>query len=142
VSALLEDVLKLADKQLQQHNVIVVREEGDDVDPVLVVGDQIKQVFLNLVLNTVEAMPDGGELRVCTQQSNGAIRVNFTDTGGGIPPEIVDHIFEPFFSTKAKGTGLGLAVSHQIVTGHGGSLEATSIPGQGSTFTVQLPVEG
>jgi signal transduction histidine kinase len=60
VSALLEDVLKLADKQLQQHNVIVVREEGDDVDPVLVVGDQIKQVFLNLVLNTVEAMPDGG----------------------------------------------------------------------------------
>jgi signal transduction histidine kinase len=142
VSALLDDVLKLADKQLQQHSVTVVREEGDDPYPVLVVGDQIKQVFLNLVLNTVEAMPDGGELRVCTQQSNGAIRVNFTDTGSGIPPEIVDHIFEPFFSTKAKGTGLGLAVSHQIVTGHGGSLEVASVPGQGSTFTVQLPVEG
>ena len=140
VSVLLNDVLRLANNQLQKHGITVVREDYDDPKPVLVVGDQIKQVFLNLVLNTVEAMPNGGELHIRTKQSNGAISVNFTDTGSGIPPEIVDHIFEPFFSTKAKGTGLGLAISHQIVTGHGGSLEATSVPGEGAMFTVRLRV--
>lgn len=139
VSALLDDVLALADKQLQQHGVIVVRDEYADLKPVLVVGDQIKQVFLNLVLNAVEAMPDGGQLRVCLEQSDGTITVAFTDTGAGIVPEVMHHLFEPFFSTKANGTGLGLAVSHEIVTGHGGSLEASSIPGEGSTFTVRLP---
>jgi signal transduction histidine kinase len=140
VSALLDDVLRLADKQLQRHGVTVVRESHDELKSVLVVGDQIKQVFLNLLLNTVEAMPDGGELRVCTAQSNGAVSVAFTDTGSGIPPEVMDRIFEPFFSTKPKGSGLGLAVSHQIVTRHGGSLEVNSMPGQGATFTVSLPI--
>jgi signal transduction histidine kinase len=140
VAELLDDVLALADKQLQQHRVTVVREGRADLEPVLVTGDQMKQVFLNLVLNAAEAMPDGGQLRVCTNQSDGTITVAFTDSGVGMTDEVMGHLFEPFFSTKASGSGLGLAVSHEIVTRHGGSLEANSIPGHGSTFTMRLPV--
>lgn len=139
VSALLDDVLALADKQLQRQGISVVRWESADLPPVLAVGDQIKQVFLNLVLNAVEAMPDGGRLGIGFQQSNGAVSITFTDSGVGMAPEVLEQVFEPFFSTKANGTGLGLAVSHEIVTHHGGSLEASSIPGQGSTFTLRLP---
>ncbi len=104
------------------------------------VGDQIKQVFLNLVLNAVEAMPSGGELRITTEREDGSIRVSFCDTGVGMPPEVLRQLFEPFFSTKPDGTGLGLAVSHEIITQQGGRLEAESKPGKGSRMTVTLPV--
>jgi signal transduction histidine kinase len=140
VSAIFDDVLALANKQLQQHGVTVVKEEDVDLKPVLVVGDQMKQVFLNLVLNAVEAMPQGGRLQVGFKRTNGTVSVSFTDTGGGMADEVLEQLFEPFFSTKASGTGLGLAISHEIVTRHGGNLEASSIPGQGSTFVVRLPV--
>jgi signal transduction histidine kinase len=142
VPELLDDVLVLASKQLQQHGVTVVHQGDTGLKPVLAVGDQIKQVFLNLVLNAVEAMPGGGQLRVNSQPSNGMVSVAFSDTGAGIEPKVLSQVFEPFFSTKASGTGLGLAVSHQIVSQHGGTLEASSLPGQGSTFTVGLPIPG
>ncbi len=140
VSALLDDVFALADKQLQQRGVSVTREEHADLDRVLVAGDQIKQIFLNLILNAAEAMPDGGPLQIRTERSDGLITVTFGDSGVGMEPDVMAHLFEPFFSTKPDGSGLGLAVSHEIVTRHGGSLEATSTPGQGSTFTVRLPI--
>lgn len=138
---LLDEVLALAGKQLQQANVIVTRDIDGDVEPVMAAGDQLKQVFLNLVLNAVEAMPDGGELRIHCYQANGAVGVSFTDTGLGIGKEDMDHLFEPFFSTKHAGTGLGLAVSQEIVASHGGTLEASNVPEQGASFTVTLPAE-
>lgn len=112
----------------------MVRETETDLEPVLVAGNQMKQVFLNLILNAIEAMPGGGQLTVRTQQQNGKISMAFTDTGVGMPPEVMAHLYEPFFSTKTNGTGLGLAVSHEIVAQHEGTLEATSNPDQGSTF--------
>ena len=140
ISLLLDDVLALADKQLHQHDIIINRQEQPNLAPVLVAGNQMKQVFLNLVLNAIEAMPGGGRLQVCTQQKNGMIVVAFTDTGIGLSPQVMDNLFEPFYSTKAKGTGLGLAVSHEIVCQHDGRLEAQNEPPeQGATFTVRLP---
>lgn len=140
VTALLDDVLALVGKQLQQHGISVLHEKQAGLKPVLVAGNQMKQVFLNLVLNAIEAMPGGGQLRICTEQSDNTIIVAFIDSGVGMTAGVVAQLFEPFFSTKSNGTGLGLAVSHEIVTQHGGTLEASSQPGQGSTFTVRLPI--
>jgi two-component system NtrC family sensor kinase len=141
VSRLLDDVLVLADKQLQQHDISVVRQDGSDLNGVLVAGNQIKQVFLNLILNAVEAMPGGGQLHVRTQQHNGTVSVTFSDTGVGLSPEVEGQLFEPFFTTKTRGSGLGLAISHEIVVKHGGRLEASGGPDRGATFTVNIPVD-
>ncbi len=139
IPELLLDVLALADKKMQQAGIRVITDYPDDLPPIQVVSDQIKQVFLNLVLNAVEAMPEGGDLSISAQQVNGMIQIQFSDTGVGMEPEVQAHLFEPFFSTKSEGTGLGLAVSHEIVTRHGGRLDVVSSPGEGSSFFVRLP---
>lgn len=140
IPRLVEEVLALAGKQLQQAQVSVNRDIERDMAPVMAVGDQIKQVFLNLILNAVEAMPGGGELIIRGRQSNGGILITFADSGVGIEPGDMDQLFEPFFSTKHQGTGLGLAVSQEIITRHGGRLTAGSRPGGGAEFTIELPI--
>jgi signal transduction histidine kinase len=137
---LLDDVLALVGKQLQQSNIAVIREEEKPQYPVLGQGDQLKQVFLNLVLNAVEAMPDGGVLRITVAESIDQIGITFSDTGMGISQEDLSQIFEPFFSTKHTGSGLGLAVSQDIVISHGGTMEVSSQQNHGSRFIVTLPV--
>jgi signal transduction histidine kinase len=137
---LLDDVLALVGKQLQRSNIVVIREEEEPQCPVLGQGDQLKQVFLNLVLNAVEAMPDGGDLKITVVEGTNQIRITFSDTGTGISQEDLSQIFEPFFSTKHTGSGLGLAVSQDIVVSHGGSMEVSSEQNRGSRFTVTLPV--
>ncbi|HEY5285378.1 MAG TPA: ATP-binding protein [Polyangia bacterium] len=112
---------------------------GDDeltCDP-----DQIQQVLVALLVNAIEAMEDGGNLRLTVTPGADAIELVVADTGIGIPEEAIGHIFEPFFSTKDKesGVGLGLAVAYGIVRGHNGTIEVTSRQGQGTTFTVRLP---
>ena len=140
VTALVDDVLALAGEQLQQANVAVIWEKPIDLPPVTAVGDRLKQVFLNLILNAVEAMPEGGQLHIKAEQSAGTIALAFADNGTGMTEAVMSQLFEPFFSTRHSGSGLGLAVSHEIIAGHGGTLEASSQPGQGVTFTVRLPV--
>ncbi|MGH2518192.1 MAG: PAS domain-containing sensor histidine kinase [Chloroflexota bacterium] len=149
VSGLLEDVLVLLEKQLRQHAVIVQRDFKSELPAVLGHVDQLKQVFLNLILNGQDAMPAGGELRIRTsaaREKDGAghtrpvVRLAFTDRGSGILREHLPHVFEPFFSTKgSKGTGLGLWVSLGIVQAHSGNITVTSKSGQGTTFMVTLP---
>jgi signal transduction histidine kinase len=107
---------------------------------VLVDADQVGQVFLNLVVNAVEAMPEGGTLTIHTRSTGDAIVTSFTDTGIGIPPENLEKIFQPLFTTKTKGIGLGLAVSRRLIEANGGTLVVESRPGEGSTFTVTIPV--
>jgi signal transduction histidine kinase len=103
--------------------------------------DQLGQVFGNIILNAVQAMPEGGRLVVKSQvPSPEWVAVSFTDTGMGIPEENLGKLFEPLFTTKAKGTGLGLAVTKTLVEGHGGTIEVESEVGKGSTFTVRLPI--
>ena len=104
---------------------------------------QIGQVFMNIVINALQAMEQSGRLTITTYAADGMATFRFTDTGKGIPAEVLPKIFDPFFSTKGveKGTGLGLAIVKHIITEHGGTVEAESEAGKGTTITVRLPVE-
>jgi signal transduction histidine kinase len=142
VDTIVENVLALAAKQLQHGQVTVHQHLTPDLPPLEAVGDQLKQVFLNIVINAVEAMPDGGDLYINTGLTPDGhwVTVRFADTGVGLSPEEQANIFEPFYTTKTKGTGLGLSVSYGIIERHGGNIEVQSKRGQGSCFTIKLPV--
>ncbi len=142
VNRLLRDALTIADKRLQHGRVQVSARFADGLPPILGVPDQLTQVFLNIIINAVEAMPEGGDLRVGTLLTDDRrwVLVAFQDSGPGLTAEQIAHIFEPFYTTKPSGTGLGLAISYGIVERHGGTIEVSSQPGQGATFVVRLPV--
>jgi len=128
-------------------NVEVVSQLGEALPAILADPDQLTQVFSNIILNGIQAMPEGGQLVVKTSEVSGKlpkseVAVSITDTGVGISEEDLEKIFEPLFTTKAKGIGLGLAVTKTLVEGHGGSIEVESTVGEGSTFTVRLPNKG
>ncbi len=108
--------------------------------PVRGVRDQLLQVTLNLLLNAIEAMPGGGTLEVATSVDEQLVRIAVTDTGSGIDESVRARLFEPFFTTKAEGTGLGLSICYSLVHAHGGSIDVSSRPGEGSRFIVNLPV--
>jgi len=139
VAHTLEEVLVLFERRAGADSLKIVRDFGATL-PWRVDPQQFKQVLWNLCLNAVEAMPDGGELRIgATAALGSTLEVSVSDTGGGIAPEALPHIFEPFFSTKPEGTGLGLALVHRIVQEHGGEIDVRSTPGLGTTFTITLP---
>ncbi len=142
--AVLESVLDLTGKQLQHSGVTVERVWAGDLPGVLANADHLKQVFLNLVLNAIDAMPGGGRLRIRTapdqSPTNEAVaRLEFSDTGEGMSPEILAHLFEPFFTTKEGGSGLGLSISYAIIETHRGQISVQSRVGVGTTFTILLP---
>ncbi len=112
--------------------------------PILCNPALICQVFLNIILNALQAREEGLELRIDTENTDGNILISFSDNGPGIPEEIRNRIFEPFYTTKevGKGTGLGLTVTHDIITAYGGDIEVKSKQGEGTTFIVRLPAKG
>jgi len=134
-------LLDFLSPELQAAGVEVVREL--DPAPLALRADegQLRAVFLNLVRNSREAMPAGGRVTVRTRRAGGAIEAEVADTGGGIPPEVLTRIFEPFYSTKERGTGLGLAFVLQVIKEHGGTVQCDSAPGRGTTFTLRLPAD-
>ena len=139
--AALEEAVSLTQHKLQLQQVVVTK----DLDGAAIVrGDfgQLRQVFVNLILNACDAMPDGGALRVTSRKADGAVEVAIADTGTGIAPEHLSKIFDPFFTTKQMGTGLGLSVVYGVVEKHGGSMKAQSRLGEGTTMTVRLPLAG
>ena len=101
--------------------------------------DLLRPVLLNLIRNAVQAMPEGGTLTLTIGSADAAVRVAIADTGVGIPPAAREEIFRPFYTTRTRGTGLGLAVARGLVTAMGGSLSVESEVGRGTTFTVELP---
>lgn len=139
----LRDVFILNRKYLEEHTV-KLKFKPDGAYYVECVPDQIKQVFINIINNAVEAMPSGGELRVVMGScpENGTVSISFEDDGIGIPSDELSRVFEMFYSKKTmvKGVGLGLSVSYGIIKRHGGAIEVASEVGKGSTFTVTLPV--
>jgi signal transduction histidine kinase len=102
--------------------------------------EQLRRIFQNIALNGAQAMPNGGELTVLTRKNGDFVEVVFTDTGGGIPEENMSKLFAPLFTTKTEGVGLGLAICKNLVEGHNGRLEVNSKVGEGSTFTIKLPI--
>jgi signal transduction histidine kinase len=135
----LEDVFLLIESKSLLENVSLEKGFYGKLPPVRIDQAQIKQVFLNLSTNAIQAMPEGGKLTISASAGDGKAFIRFTDTGCGISEAVVNKIFDPFFTTKENGTGLGLAISYRIMEAHGGRLIVDSKPGQGSTFTVELP---
>lgn len=141
---LVEETLRLAANQIKLTKVKVRGEMDSNLPSVYGDFQQLTQVFLNIVLNALDAMPEGGALTIGirTSKARDQIEIDFTDTGIGMPDHVLANVFDPFFTTKsgAKGTGLGLSVSLGIIRQHGGDIVVKSEPGAGTTFTVQLPV--
>jgi signal transduction histidine kinase len=123
---------------------VTVHESYADVPDVLCVPAELNQVFINLLMNAIDALPKGGNLWLGLDVAEGAVRVSVRDDGAGIAPELLPQVFEPFVTSKetGHGTGLGLAISQTIVARHRGTIEAANAPGGGAIFTVRLPVPG
>ena len=141
VNALLKQVLTLSRKKCEEREVEVVWMDTAGLPSLMLVPGRMQQVFLNLVLNAIDAMPDGGQLQVATARTSqpDGVRISFADSGVGIAPDVLPRIFDVFYSTKPDGLGLGLSISHDIVKQHGGHIEVDSLLEEGTMFTVWLP---
>jgi len=140
---IVQQTAKLMDHHLMMHSVTFAADFTEPLPLILCDGQQITQALLALEINATEAMPQGGELRLAiASPSPGEITIAVRDSGCGISPEVMPHIFEPFYTTKkeGKGTGLGLAVVYGIIERHGGTIDVQSTAEEGTTFTITLPV--
>lgn len=143
MNQILDHLLTLMTKQLRQQKIEVIRDFQPNLPNVTVVSNQIQQVLLNLLINAVESMPGGGKIFIRTKLNRNQVETIIKDTGPGIPKELQNRIFEPYVSTKEKGTGLGLAVSYNIVVAHGGTLEYLNRQTDwGASFRIAFPVKG
>jgi signal transduction histidine kinase len=140
LNAVVAEVLEFVTPAALEKRIEVRHHLSPEVPPLLLDRDRVKQALLNLVLNAQQAMPGRGEILVQTSLSGGAVRVDVTDTGPGIPPEIQPRVFEVYYSSKKTGTGLGLPIARRIVEEHGGILEFHTEPGKGTRFTIWFPV--
>ena len=135
-------ILEVVQDRLKTQGIQVKSDIAPDRPKVFADADQLSQVFLNLVMNSCHAMPEGGTLRVILRNSKNQIHLTISDTGCGIPKEDLSRLFDPFFTTKpvGEGTGLGLTVAHGIIQEHDGVIQVESEPGKGTTFHIFLPV--
>lgn len=141
LNGLLQQIVDFAANHTDMRGVEIVTEFAPDIPLIELDGDQMRQVAINLILNAGGAMPEGGTLTVRTETtSDERIRIQFRDSGCGIPAESLDKIFEPFYTTKERGTGLGLAITKQIIDQHHGEITIESVIGEGTCVTVTLPI--
>jgi signal transduction histidine kinase len=141
VLSIIEETLQLLRPQIEKQQ-IAVRKDFQALLPIPMDSEQMKQVILNLLLNAVQAMSKGGNLvlKGHTSEDDRWIKLSVQDSGVGIPGEDMDKLFDPFFSTKEGGIGLGLSIAHRIIDQHHGKIEVESTPGEGTLFTVWLPI--
>ena len=140
ITPVLQAVLALMEANLAHHKIQLVLDLLPETPEIQFDSDKLKQAFMNVVLNAMEAMPQGGVLQVSTFIEGDSVCVKVVDTGIGIPAEDLEHLFEPFFTRKTRGTGLGLANVKRILEEHGGSVEIKSTPDEGATVALWLPV--
>jgi len=138
-AALLNSIAGLAAETAKLAHV-EISVNTQETAPVAIDSEQIRQVLLNLVLNAVQAMPDGGHITLRSHQEYESVVLEVVDQGPGIAPENIERIFDPFFTTRPTGTGLGLSIAHQIVHGHGGEISVHNNQDRGATFAVTLPL--
>jgi PAS domain S-box-containing protein len=141
INVILDEILLLVRKQLQENSIRISRSLGEGLEKVYASKNQLRQVFLNMISNARDAMPEGGTLTIKTMSSRDNILIDLIDTGIGIREAHVDKIFDAFFTTKeaTKGVGLGLSVCYGFVKEHGGDIKVSSKKGEGTTFTIILP---
>jgi two-component system NtrC family sensor kinase len=141
-NTILEKALKMLENEFRLHHIQIKKQLSDNLQETMLDENQIEQIFVNLLLNAVQAIEEKGAITVISRMDENRKKalIEIADTGSGIPPENTAKIFEPFFSTKPKGTGLGLAVSYAIVKNHQGDINAFSKPGEGTRFVLEFPI--
>lgn len=139
---IIDDIVMFSRHSLEQKGIEIKKEYAPDLKPILVILDQIKQVIINLINNSISACANGGVITISTAEEKHNCIIRISDTGHGIKEDDLSRIFDPFFSTKdvAMGTGLGLSVCYGIIRRHGGTIEVASKVGEGTTFTIILPI--
>ena len=145
INAILDSTLFLVSSGTKKKHIQILRDFSSSLPSVPIDREQIKQVLLNILINAVEATEENGKIHVRTRlhrKANGSphVQIEITDTGCGIPSEHLESIFHPFFTTKRKGSGLGLSISNQIVQEHKGSIDVESQVNKGSSFYINLPL--
>jgi PAS domain S-box-containing protein len=140
INQILRDVRKLLSHGLLSSQTQLVGDLQDGLPVTMGDANQLKQAFLNIIGNAIQSMEDGGTVTVTSAQTGDDIVVRISDTGPGIPSDVMSKLFVPFFTTRKSGSGLGLAVTRRIVENHGGEITAESEPGKGTSFTVRLPI--
>ena len=142
MNGIIHEMLTLLEGEAIRYSVAMRTELAAELPKIMVDRVQLQQVFMNLMLNAIEAMKDsGGELTVKSELQDGQLQFSVSDTGVGLPAEKMDQIFSAFFTTKPQGSGMGLAISRSIVESHGGQLWASANDGRGATFHFTLPTE-
>jgi signal transduction histidine kinase len=139
VNELLQEAIRFFRPEIKDRDIVVKTELRSDLPLLELDRDQMKQVFYNAIKNSFEAMKRRGILRIRTDRDDTHVKISFTDTGGGISPENLSRVFEPYFTTKSGGSGLGLLIVRRIVREHGGELAIESTEGKGLTLTIRLP---
>lgn len=139
LNRIVEESLHFLDAEIRDRDILVETELEHPLPTAEVDQDQIKQAFYNVIRNAFQAMKSGGILRVKTKTEDAHIAISFSDTGGGIPSENISRIFEPYFTTKTGGSGLGLLIVRRIIRSHGGELAIESTEGRGLTVTIRIP---
>ena len=140
LNQVLQEVLDLMEANLSHHQISLIKKFTPNLPPISLDRDKLKQAFMNIVLNAMDAMPEGGTLEILTLQDSDKVRIDVVDTGVGIPSEDLNRLFEPFFTTKSQGTGLGLANAKRVLEQHGGDIQGKSVVGQGTTVSLWLPL--
>ncbi len=135
-----EAVLNLMEANLNHHQIALKKRFDTRLPAVSFDLDKFKQAFMNIVLNAMDAMPDGGILKIVTLRDSDDVHIDVADTGGGIPPEDLNRLFEPFFTTKPQGTGLGLVNAKRVFEQHGGDIKFKSVVGSGTTVSLRMPL--
>jgi signal transduction histidine kinase len=140
---IVDDSLEMFQERIVQSRITVDKSIESSLPPVHADRDQLIQVLINLMMNSLHAMPEGGRLRLSLARENRHVRLGLSDTGHGMPEEIRSKVFEPFFTTKdfGKGTGLGLTVVKGIIEEHGGTIAVESAVDKGTTFWIRLPLD-
>ena len=138
---LLSKVLPVLHGRMQEQRISVEQKISADLPPLWIDPELTRNCILNFVSNAVQAMPDGGKITLGAELEQGQIKLTFADQGGGISPEDIGKIFQPYFTTKDLGIGLGLAITERIIKEHGGEIKVNSEPDKGTVFTVMLPLK-
>ncbi|MEI8234619.1 MAG: ATP-binding protein [Verrucomicrobiota bacterium] len=141
INAIVEESVAFLEAEIEDRNILVEKELRMDLPLLEVDRNQLKQVFYNIIKNAFQAMKSEGILRIRTDRDDRFVSISFADTGGGISPDYMNSVFQPYFTTKANGSGLGLLIVRRIVRAHGGEIDLVSNEGIGLTLTVRLPCQ-
>ncbi|MCG2711550.1 MAG: ATP-binding protein, partial [Candidatus Omnitrophica bacterium] len=141
INDVIEQTLILAAHDSKKEKIRIIKQFSSDVPLVLADAKKLQQAFLNIIFNAFSAMGVGGDLTIKTDfnKNTKVLNISFADTGTGISEEGLKKVFDPFYTAKASGTGLGLTIAHQIISSHQGKIDVKSEMGQGATFTISLP---